>query len=62
MNAAHGGVRRAFLLTMDARAFFEGLGFMEIDRKRAPSEILATRQAAALCPASAVLMVKALTQ
>ena len=62
MNATRGGVRRAFLLTTDARAYFEGLGFAEIDRKCAPPEILATRQAAGLCPASAVLMVKALTQ
>ncbi|WP_281017314.1 arsenic resistance N-acetyltransferase ArsN2 [Roseiarcus fermentans] len=62
MTAARGGVRRAFLLTTDARAFFERLGFTAIDRKSAPSEILATRQAAGLCPASAVLMVKALTQ
>jgi arsenate reductase/amino-acid N-acetyltransferase len=62
MNAARGGVRRAFLLTTDARAYFEGLGFAEIDRKRAPREILETRQAGGLCPASAVLMVRALTQ
>jgi len=62
MNAARRGVRRAFLLTTDAQAYFEGLGFAEIDRKRAPREIVETRQAAGLCPASAVLMVRALIQ
>ena len=61
-TAARGGVRRAYLLTTNGRAYFEGLGFAEVDRKRAPPEIVASRQAAGLCPASAVLMVKALTQ
>ena len=61
MAAARRSVRRAFLLTTDARAYFDGLGFTAIDRKSAPPEILATRQAAGLCPASAVLMVKAIT-
>ncbi len=55
------GVRRAFLLTTDARPYFEGLGFAVVDRKDAPAAILATRQAAKLCPASAVLMAKAVT-
>ncbi|MGO9421294.1 arsenic resistance N-acetyltransferase ArsN2 [Roseiarcus sp.] len=59
-NAARESVRRAFLLTTDARAYFEGLGFAAIDRRDAPPEILATRQATGLCPASAVLMAKAL--
>jgi len=60
-NAAREGVRRAFLLTTDARAYFEGLGFAAVDRKDAPRVILSTRQAAGLCPASAVLMAKALS-
>jgi arsenate reductase (glutaredoxin) len=55
MNASSRSVRRAFLLTTDAQAYFEGLGFALDDRKHAPSAILATRQAARLCPASAVL-------
>ena len=58
-NAAREGVRRAFLLTTGARAYFEGLGFAAVDRKDAPHAILSTRQAAGLCPASAVLMAKA---
>ncbi len=60
-NAARQGVRRAFLLTTDAQAYFERLGFAVVDRKRAPPAILGTRQAAGLCPASAVLMAKALS-
>jgi arsenate reductase len=59
MNASSRSVRRAFLLTTDAQAYFGGLGFAPDDRKHAhkhaPSAILATRQAARLCPASAVL-------
>ncbi len=59
-NAARCGVRRAFLLTTDARAYFESLGFAVIDRKDAPPAILATRQATGLCPVSAILMVREL--
>jgi N-acetylglutamate synthase-like GNAT family acetyltransferase len=62
MNAARCGARRAFLLTTDARAYFEALGFAVIDRKDAPPAILATRQATGLCPVSAVLMVRALAR
>jgi N-acetylglutamate synthase-like GNAT family acetyltransferase len=59
-NVAREGIRRAFLLTTDARAYFERLGFTAVDRKHAPPAILATRQAETLCPASAVLMAKVL--
>jgi N-acetylglutamate synthase-like GNAT family acetyltransferase len=62
VNAARCGVRRAFLLTTDARAYFEAFGFAVIDRKEAPPAILATRQATGLCPVSAVLMVRALAR
>ena len=59
-NAAREGVGRAFLLTTDERAYFERLGFAAVDRKDAPPAILASRQAAGLCPASAALMAKML--
>jgi N-acetylglutamate synthase-like GNAT family acetyltransferase len=52
------GSVRAFLLTTSAAPFFESLGFARIDRTAAPEAILRTRQAASICPASAVLMVK----
>ena len=54
------GATRAFLLTMTAKDFFERLGFAAIDRAQAPAAILATRQAAGLCPSSAPLMAKAI--
>jgi N-acetylglutamate synthase-like GNAT family acetyltransferase len=50
------GVRTAYLLTVSATGFFESLGFTRTDRAAAPAEILATRQAASLCPASATLL------
>ncbi|KQV36288.1 arsenic resistance N-acetyltransferase ArsN2 [Rhizobium sp. Root1204] len=55
------GAVRAYLLTTSAAPFFESLGFARIDRAAAPEAILRTRQAASICPASAVLMVKGLT-
>jgi len=54
------GATRAFLLTNTAKAYFERLGFVAIDRASAPETILSTRQAAGLCPSSAPLMVKTL--
>jgi N-acetylglutamate synthase-like GNAT family acetyltransferase len=60
-QAAELGARRIYLLTMDAETYFASLGFVAVDRRKAPAAILATRQMAALCPASATLMMKALT-
>jgi len=59
-RARRGGAARAYLLTTSAAPFFESLGFCRIDRAVAPEAILRTRQAASLCPASAILMVKEL--
>ncbi|MGO4568266.1 arsenic resistance N-acetyltransferase ArsN2 [Rhizobium sp. 2YAF20] len=61
LNQAHRrGAGAAYLLTESAAPFFQSLGFRPIARDEAPSEILTTRQAASLCPASAVLMVRSL--
>lgn len=49
-------MRSVFLFTETAVPFFERLGFKRIDRAQAPAEILKTRQASSLCPASATLM------
>ena len=57
-RARQSGAARAYLLTTTAAPFFERLGFSRIDRAAAPQAILETRQAAALCPASAMLMMK----
>ena len=54
------GATRAFLLTVSAKGYFERLGFASIDRASAPAAILATRQAAGLCPSTAPLMTKSL--
>ena len=58
-EASARGARRVYLLTTSARAFFATLGFAVVARAEAPAAILATRQAAGLCAASAPLMVKA---
>ncbi|TDK35166.1 GNAT family N-acetyltransferase [Rhizobium deserti] len=57
-QAAADGVRTVYLLTESAAPFFEHLGFSRIDRSAAPDAILATGQAASLCPASAALLSK----
>lgn len=54
------GARAAYLLTETAAPFFQSLGFRPLGRDDAPAAILTTRQAASLCPASAVLMVRSL--
>lgn len=55
-HAADAGARDAWLLTTTAAAFFARLGFRPVARGDAPQAILATRQAASLCPSSATLM------
>jgi N-acetylglutamate synthase-like GNAT family acetyltransferase len=55
------GAAQAYLLTTSARSFFEAQGFTAIGRSEAPAEILATRQASGLCPATAIILTKALT-
>jgi len=54
------GAGTAYLLTETAAPFFASLGFRPIARAEAPAQILATRQAASLCPASAALMMRSL--
>ncbi|MFB2553505.1 arsenic resistance N-acetyltransferase ArsN2 [Ensifer soli] len=62
LDQAHdAGIGAVYLLTESAARFFTRLGFRAISRDLAPAAILATRQAAGLCPASATLMVKDLT-
>ena len=61
-SAREAGVSRVYLPTAGARDYFEGLGFAAIDRRSAPPEVIATRQMASLCPASATLMTRKLDQ
>ena len=58
--ARAGGVARLFLLTDTAERFFGRLGYQRMEREAAPPAIRNTSEFSALCPASAVLMVKQL--
>lgn len=55
------GGRDAWLLTTSAADFFDSAGFKRVERSDAPATVLATRQAASLCPASAVLLKRAIS-
>jgi amino-acid N-acetyltransferase len=51
-------VHAIYLLTTTAEAFFEYMGFRRIERDTAPLTIQRSHQFSALCPTTAVLMVK----
>lgn len=53
-------VRRLFLLTTTAEAFFARHGFVPMAREVVPHSIRSTREFAEICPASSILMVKSL--
>jgi N-acetylglutamate synthase-like GNAT family acetyltransferase len=53
-------VRRLWLLTTDAEAFFARHGFVTVDRAQAPAPVAASHQFSDLCPQSAVLMCRTL--
>jgi N-acetylglutamate synthase-like GNAT family acetyltransferase len=55
------GVQRCYLLTETAEAFFERLGFETAPREQAPEAIRSTDEFARLCPESARLMTRSLT-
>ena len=50
------GINRVWLLTTTAADFFRELGFVEIDRAKAPEAIRGTTEFASVCPASAICM------
>jgi amino-acid N-acetyltransferase len=52
------GARRLFLLTETAESFFVKRGYRPMERARAPRGITSSREFSAVCPASAVLMVR----
>jgi amino-acid N-acetyltransferase len=56
--ARSSSVRSLYLLTTTADKFFAARGYRRLARDDAPAEIRTTIQFSALCPASAVLMVK----
>ncbi len=54
------GVAELWLLTIDADAWFEKLGYRATDREHVPAAIAATAEFSSLCPDDAVLMRKSL--
>lgn len=60
LRLAEAGVTDAWLLTTTIAPLAEKLGFRRVDRALAPTEIQASRQFAALCPSSAILMHRSL--
>lgn len=61
-DAATLGVSRLFLLTTSATHYFAMLGYQPFERDAAPNSLQSSSQFSALCPTSAVCMVKDLTQ
>jgi len=53
-------VRELYLLTTTAERFFATRGYAGIERERVPDTVRASAEFSALCPASAVVMRKAL--
>lgn len=53
-------IKTMYLLTETAESFFSKIGFIKIDRSKAPESIKKSNEFAELCPASAVLMKKVL--
>jgi arsenate reductase len=52
------GGRRAWALTTTVADWLAAKGFARVDRAEAPAAVLATRQAAGLCPSAAVLLMR----
>ncbi len=58
--ATASGIRELWLLTIDADGYFERKGFGRVDREQAPPGLKQSAEFSTLCPASAILMSKAL--
>jgi len=54
------GVAELWLLTIDAEAYFQKLGYEIMERDRAPEVIRVTREFSSLCPGDAIVMKKSL--
>jgi amino-acid N-acetyltransferase len=60
-DARAAGIDTVYLLTQTAERFFARHGFQSVERGAAPQAIRATREFTGLCPASARLMVRSLS-
>lgn len=56
-NAQNSNLEGIYLLTETAKDYFQKLGFKEVSRDQVPEEIKSTTEFAAVCPASAAVMV-----
>lgn len=54
------GYRELTLLTTSADRFFEGLGYLQVERESVPEDVQQTAQFRSLCPSSAICMTKSL--
>lgn len=59
-SACSAGVKDLWLLTIDAEAYFDGLGYKLMSRDSAPKSIRETDEFSGLCPDGAYLMRKIL--
>jgi amino-acid N-acetyltransferase len=53
------GIKSIYLLTTSAEKFFSSRGYRTVPRDQVPASIKGTSQFSALCPATAIVMVKA---
>jgi amino-acid N-acetyltransferase len=60
-HAREQGAKRIYLLTTTAAKYFERLGYRPLPRDEVPETIRATQEFAALCPASAAVLAKNLS-
>ncbi|WP_338768929.1 arsenic resistance N-acetyltransferase ArsN2 [Massilia sp. METH4] len=60
-RARGNGIDRLYLLTTTAAGFFGQRGFVIVERNTAPAALKASREFQGICPASATMMVAALT-
>jgi amino-acid N-acetyltransferase len=56
-RARRKGISKIYLLTTDAQAYFEALGFTILDRERVPYNITKSHEYASICPQTATVMV-----
>lgn len=58
--AKKAGIRVLYLVTTTAAGFFEKLGYQPTSREKLPADILSSAQFNGVCPATAIIMKKAL--
>jgi amino-acid N-acetyltransferase len=61
-KAQAAGVKELYLITTTADQYFQRHGFQVVDRQHMPASIQQTRQFSDLCPSSAIVMKRVLTQ